>query len=93
MQEKKRVYAKITGRVQGVCFRMETKRTAIAHKVCGWVRNMPDGSVEAVFEGVKVDVDAVIAWCGHGPDFSRVKNVVIEDGPYSGDYSSFDIVY
>lgn len=93
MQEKKRVYAKITGRVQGVCFRMETKRAAIANGVCGWVRNMPDGSVEAMFEGGKNDVDAVIAWCGQGPSFSRVNNVVTEDGPYSGDYSSFDIVY
>ncbi|MBW1956373.1 MAG: acylphosphatase, partial [Deltaproteobacteria bacterium] len=53
MEEKVRAHVVIHGRVQGVFFRMETRKTALRHEVDGWVRNNPDGTVEAVFEGDK----------------------------------------
>ena len=60
MKDKTRVHVKITGRVQGVCYRMETKRVAVEKGVKGWVRNRIDGSVEGVFEGDKEKVNEVL---------------------------------
>jgi acylphosphatase len=56
----------VTGGVQGVFFRSETKHNADCHDVKGWVRNLPDGRVEAVFEGEKDAVQTLIAFCKHG---------------------------
>ena len=68
MADNVRAHAIITGIVQGVFFRMETQRAAEQHNVVGWVRNRRDGSVEAVFEGDRKEVDAVLDWCREGPD-------------------------
>jgi acylphosphatase len=62
-----------TGVVQGVFFRGSCRREALNRKVVGWVRNNPDGSVEAVFEGAQVDVDAVVNWMRQGPRLARVE--------------------
>jgi len=56
----------VSGRVQGVWFRESCRRTAEHHGVTGWVRNLPDGRVEAVFEGSPHDVDYLVAWCHEG---------------------------
>ena len=63
MGNKARAHAIISGRVQGVFFRMETKRAANGLGVFGWVKNQPDGTVEAVFEGDRDRVDAIVDWC------------------------------
>ena len=67
-----------TGRVQGVFFRMETKRTADRWGVAGWVKNRRDGAVEAVFEGEKKNVLAIVEWCKTGPPHSKVEDIDIK---------------
>lgn len=65
----------ITGKVQGVYFRAETRKAATARGVTGWVRNRPDGSVEAVFEGDEAKVDEMLTWCETGSPRAEVANV------------------
>jgi len=91
--KKARMHVCIEGRVQGVCFRMETQRAAIERNVTGWVRNLPDGRVEAVFEGDLADVDSILKWCEAGPSLARVNRVAAETEPYSGEFDSFSITY
>jgi acylphosphatase len=64
-----------TGVVQGVFFRGSCRREALNHGVVGWVRNNPDGSVEAVFEGAPPNVDALVGWMRQGPRLARVEFV------------------
>ncbi|MCG6909127.1 MAG: acylphosphatase [Deltaproteobacteria bacterium] len=93
MGNKVRAHAIITGRVQGVCFRMETCRALERLDVSGWVRNKRDGSVEAVFEGEQADVDAALGWCRQGPRLSRVDDVRITWQDYIGEFPGFDVTY
>ena len=67
----------VTGRVQGVWFRQSMQQEAIALGVSGWVRNRPDGSVEAVFEGPSMLVDAAVDWATHGPERAAVDHVTV----------------
>ena len=62
-----RVHILISGRVQGVFFRAETRRAASALGVKGWVRNLPGGDVEVVAEGRKPELDRLIEFCRKGP--------------------------
>jgi acylphosphatase len=73
-----RVRVLVTGRVQGVFFRASCADRARSLGLGGWVRNVPDGRVEAVFEGREADVDAMVAWCRHGPPGARVDDVEAE---------------
>lgn len=93
MGEKIRAHAIISGRVQGVCYRMETQRAAQRNGVVGWVKNKKDGTVEAVFEGDKQDIDSVLSWCHKGPRLADVAGIDVEWESFTGDYSSFDITY
>jgi acylphosphatase len=68
----------VGGRVQGVGFRYATMMRARSRGVSGHVRNLPDGTVEAVFEGAPEVVDALVAWCGRGPAGARVDDVKVE---------------
>lgn len=81
----------ISGRVQGVCFRYYTRRTALANRVVGWVRNLPDGRVEALFEGEKAAVEATVAWCHQGPETARVNQVEIKEEEISQPCTDFSI--
>jgi acylphosphatase len=65
----------VRGLVQGIGFRYSLVGQAESRGVAGWVRNRPDGSVEAVLEGAAAGVDAVVAWCRRGPRGSRVESV------------------
>ncbi|MFT4172684.1 MAG: acylphosphatase [Rhodocyclaceae bacterium] len=69
----------ITGRVQGVGFRWSMMREAEARGVGGWVRNRPDGAVEAVVSGAPEAVAALIDWASHGPAGARVEAVEVRD--------------
>jgi acylphosphatase len=69
----------VTGRVQGVWFRESTRRAAEARGVAGWVRNLPGGAVEAVFEGRPDAVAAMVAFCRVGPPAAHVAAVAVED--------------
>jgi len=64
--------------VQGVSFRWYAVQEARTRDVGGFVRNLPDGRVEAVFEGDPDDVDAMVAWCREGPRHARVRAVDVE---------------
>ena len=91
MTEKARCHVIVSGSVQGVCFRMETKRVAESYGVTGWVRNNRNGTVEAVFEGEKKDVTSVIEWCKKGPLNSKVNRVDIDEEIYAGEFEGFNI--
>jgi acylphosphatase len=68
----------VSGRVQGVWFRESTRREASALGLSGWVRNLPDGRVEAHFEGDEAAVEAAIAFVRRGPEHARVSDVAVE---------------
>lgn len=83
----------IAGRVQGVCFRMHTEKEASQRGLSGWVRNLPSGQVEALFEGIRDSVESMIDWCRQGPPAARVSSVEVFWEDYHGDFSDFRIVY
>lgn len=74
----------VRGRVQGVFFRDTCRRRAVAAHVAGSVRNLPDGSVEAVFEGVPDAVQELVAWCRRGPRLAEVSAVEVSEEPPRG---------
>jgi acylphosphatase len=74
----------VTGFVQGVGFRYSLAGRAEARDVSGWVRNRPDGSVEALLEGVPAEVEALVDWCRVGPRGARVDRVEVYDERPSG---------
>ncbi|MDL2274659.1 acylphosphatase [Desulfosarcina sp. OttesenSCG-928-G10] len=83
----------ISGHVQGVFFRAETRNTAIRLGVFGWVRNTSDGAVEAVAEGPEAAVHAWIDWCRTGPPRARVDSVDVSFQAYQGEFDAFTIRY
>lgn len=91
--EKLRARVVVHGLVQGVYFRASTRDEALRLNVRGWVRNLPDGSVEAVFEGGKKAVEEIVGWCHRGPSGAVVKNVDVAWEPYLGEFGGFDIRY
>jgi len=93
MDTKTRAHAIISGRVQGVFFRMETKRAADRFGVFGRVRNLKDGTVEAVFEGDQDRVDAILDWCRQGPARADVADVNVTWNDYTGEFKGFDISF
>jgi acylphosphatase len=93
MKNNIRARAIITGRVQGVFFRVETKYAAEGFGVTGWVRNKKDGSVEAVFEGKDADVKAILAWCETGPPRASVSKVDVTWQEVTGEFETFEVTY
>ena len=87
----KRVNIVVSGLVQGVNFRRYTQMTARRLGVRGWVRNLPDGSVQGCFEGDGAAVDEMAAWCRTGPDYARVDRLELREEPYTGEFSEFQI--
>jgi acylphosphatase len=84
--ERARVHLLVSGRVQGVAFRAATAQEAHRFGLRGWVRNLPDGRVEAEAEGERADVEALVAWCRRGPPAARVEDLSVrwvapEGGP------------
>lgn len=88
-----RAHIIVSGRVQGVFFRTETKHEAKKHGVKGWVRNLRDGEVEALFEGDKEAVKELIEFCKRGPSGARVTHVDVKWGSYTGEFKDFQIRY
>ena len=82
-----RARALISGRVQGVFFRHQTARAARARLLGGWVRNLADGRVEAVFEGPRNEVEALLRWAETGPPSARVDAVEVRWEPPTGEVS------
>ncbi|PMP66237.1 MAG: acylphosphatase [Thermodesulfobacterium geofontis] len=89
----KRVHVFISGKVQGVWFRSYTEAEAKKLGIKGWVRNLPDGRVEAVFEGEDSAVDKMVTWCHKGSPYAKVENVEVIEEPYKGEFTDFKIRY
>lgn len=83
----------VTGRVQGVAFRAYARATAREAGVTGWVRNLPDGRVEALVEGDRERVDSMLAWLHKGPPAGRVDKVTVYEEKPTGQFTDFDITF
>ncbi|MEJ5377892.1 MAG: acylphosphatase [bacterium] len=93
MEDSVQAHVWISGRVQGVFFRSNTQQQAQARGLRGWVRNLPDGRVEAVFQGDPKKVEEMLHWCHQGPSGAWVKEVeVIWETP-AQNLAGFRIAY
>jgi acylphosphatase len=92
MPEHVRVRLLITGLVQGVAFRQSAVFEAERHGISGWVRNLPDGRVEAEAEGERSKVEVFARWCEHGPRGATVEWVDATWGPAKGEANGFKIL-
>jgi acylphosphatase len=88
-----RVKVIVKGIVQGVNFRYYTQRQAAKYNINGWVKNLPDGSVAAVFEGEEHDVAAMVQWCRRGPSSAQVTELIEQPEEDRGEFSSFSVKY
>lgn len=86
-----RAHVFVSGKVQGVFYRDTTKKEAEKRGVHGWVRNLRDGRVEAVFEGEKAQVDEMVAWCRTGSPLSRPTHVERIDDEREEGFQGFEI--
>ncbi|MEM3588072.1 MAG: acylphosphatase [Candidatus Jordarchaeaceae archaeon] len=90
---KVRAHVFVSGRVQGVFFRDHTKNAADRLGVSGWVKNLSDGRVEAVFEGEKDKVEEMIQICKRGPPLAKVTDIKVTFEEYTGEFKNFSIRY
>lgn len=88
-----RAHLYIEGVVQGVFFRAFVMELALRLGLKGWVRNLPDGRVEAVFEGKGEDIEKAIVECYKGPPAAHVTNIDVTREPYKGEFTVFEIRY
>jgi len=86
-----RAHLRISGRVQGVYFRESTRQEAEKLGVTGWVRNLADGRVEAVFEGPEEAVEKLVAWARIGPPRARVAFMDVERGGNEEGFPAFEV--
>ena len=91
--KKARVHILISGLVQGVFFRASIAEKARKLKLTGWARNLPDGKVEAVFEGEREKIEEIFGWAKKGPRIAVIDKVDVEWKRYQGEFSSFEIKY
>jgi acylphosphatase len=90
-KDQERAHVRISGQVQGVFFRDSTSRKARELNLAGWVKNLPDGRVEAVFEGSSESVKEILHWCEEGPQHASVENVDADIEDAGGDLSGFEV--
>jgi acylphosphatase len=86
---KVRAHLLVSGRVQGVYFRQSTLSEAQNLGITGWVRNLMDGRVEAVFEGEEHAVKTLVNYCRSGPPTARVDYLDVSYGPFKGEFKNF----
>ncbi|MDM8528150.1 acylphosphatase [Anaerolineales bacterium HSG24] len=91
--EKLQVHVMIYGRVQGVSFRWHAQREAQAQDLTGWVRNLSNGQVEAIFEGDSQAIHKMVAWCYMGPTSARVDNVEVNYHAPTNEFTGFKITW
>lgn len=82
----------VKGMVQGVFYRSWTEQTARQLGLKGWVKNLPDGRVEALFEGEKSKVEKMVGLCRKGPPHAKVEDVEVKKEPCSG-FERFEVRY
>ncbi len=88
-----RASVRIQGKVQGVNYRYNTLQAARRHNVTGWVKNLSDGDVQAVFEGEEDQVRRLIDWCREGSPAAHVENIDVDWQESAGEFSAFDIAH
>jgi acylphosphatase len=93
MADNKRVHVYLTGRVQGVGFRAFTRRRAKKLGIKGWVKNLADGRVEAVFSGPEKKVERMLELVGQGPNFAKVDNMKSKEEDYKDEFNKFEVRY
>jgi len=93
MPNKTRVKVVIHGKVQGVFYRVHTKHAADRFGITGYVKNLANGSVEAVFEGDQAAVARMIDWCHKGPEMSRVDHIQTQKINFLTNFTLFEIRY
>ena len=86
-----RIQLRVRGRVQGVYYRASAQAEARRLGVTGWIRNEPDGSVRAIAEGPREQLEALAQWCHHGPDAAQVESVEIEWSEPTDEFATFSI--
>ena len=91
--ETRTVHVRVVGRVQGVFFRDYTRREAERLSISGWVKNSPDGSVEALLSGSAEAVDAMLEWLHEGSPAARVQRVVVDESAAPPHLSGFQITF
>jgi acylphosphatase len=89
----KRAHVFVSGKVQGVYYRATTREEAQERGVEGWVKNLEDGRVEAVFEGESDDVQDIVEWCHEGSSAARVDDVEVQWKEATGEFDGFGIRY
>lgn len=89
--DRERAHVYVSGEVQGVFFRDSAREKAEELGLSGWVKNLPDGRVEAVFEGPPNEVREIVRWCEGGPPHARVENVDPEYDAAHGNLSGFEV--
>jgi acylphosphatase len=89
--DRERAHVYVSGQVQGVFFRDSTREKAEQLTLNGWVKNLPDGRVEALFEGPSESVREMVRWCEQGPSHAEVENVDTEFEASEGDLTSFEV--
>jgi acylphosphatase len=87
-----RVHILVSGKVQGVYYRQNTVQKAQELGIVGWVRNLSDGRVESVMEGLDVDIDKMLSWCKSGPKDAAVTDIKIMNEEYKKEFFTFDII-
>lgn len=87
-----RLRVKIYGKVQGVFFRHYTKRVADRLGIKGWIRNCPNGSVEALFQGSPQALERILRWCKRGPSLAKVERVKVKREKSGSELEGFEIV-
>ncbi|MCK4648970.1 acylphosphatase [bacterium] len=93
MNERIRVHIIVSGRVHGVFFRAETQEKAQQLGVTGWVKNLSEDRVEAVFEGEKPQVEQLVKWAKKGPSGAIVNDLDLSWEEYQGEFTNFEIRY
>ena len=91
-KDHERAHVYVSGEVQGVFFRDSTRQKAQQLGLSGWVKNLPDGRVEALFEGPSQEVREMVRWCEQGPPHAAVRNVEVEFDTAREDVSGFEVL-
>jgi len=89
--DRERAHVYVSGQVQGVFFRDSTREKAEQLGLTGWVKNLPDGRVEALFEGPAAKVREIVRWCKEGPSHADVEDVNTDFEASEGDLTGFEV--
>ncbi len=93
MPQKIRAHIFVSGKVQGVFYRENTRKKAESLGVTGWAKNLKDGRVEAVFEGDRERVEKMVEWAKKGPFWAKVEDSHVTWEDYQGEFESFETRY